>query len=141
MNLATGSASWRDTDDLGGDFCRFDDRRTGRPSQYRYMSAFLGDNDLIGDFDTIVKYDDANGGRDLWHAGDRCGVGEAVFAPDPDGSAEDDGWLLCTVYDERDRTSEVVILDARDVTAGPIARVRVPQRMPFGFHANWFADA
>ncbi|MFM7224410.1 MAG: carotenoid oxygenase family protein [Actinomycetota bacterium] len=141
VDLARGSAAWRETDDLGGDFCRFDDRRTGRPSRYRYMSAFLGANDLIGDFDTVVKYDDTTGERSLWHAGEHCGVGEAVFAPDPEGTAEDDGWLLCTVFDERDRSSEVVVIDARDLAAGPIARVSVPQRMPFGFHANWFADA
>ncbi len=65
--------------------------------------------------------------------------GEHVFVPDPDGTAEDDGWLLSAVYDSRHDTSEVVVLDARDVAAGPIARVRIPQRMPFGFHANWFA--
>ena len=37
-----------------------------------------------------------------------------------------------------DRT-DVCVLDARDVAAGPIARVHLTQRMPFGFHANWFA--
>ena len=141
VDTGAGTATWSYTDDLGGDFCRFDDRRTGRASRYRYMSAFLGANDVIGDFDTVVKYDDATGVRTVWHAGDRAGVGEAVFAPDPDGRSEDDGWLLCTVFDEGAGSSEVAVLDARDVAAGPIARVRVPRRMPFGFHANWFADA
>lgn len=141
VDLGTGAAGWEHTDDLGGDFCRFDDRRTGVRSRFRYMSAFLGANDVIGDFDTVVKYDDNTGERTLWHAGDRCGVGEAVFAPDPDGSAEDDGWLLCTVFDADRDESEVVVIDARDLAAGPVARVRIPQRMPFGFHANWFAGA
>ena len=63
-----------------------------------------------------------------------------MFAADPDGSAEDDGWLLNAVYyDDRD-TTELVILDARDVGSGPIATVHLPRRMPFGFHANWFAE-
>ena len=34
---------------------------------------------------------------------------------------------------------DLVILDARDVGSGPIAIVHLPRRMPFGFHANWFA--
>jgi len=31
------------------------------------------------------------------------------------------------------------VIDARDVAAGPVARVKMPRRVPFGFHGNWFA--
>jgi len=31
----------------------------------------------------------------------------------------------------------VEVLDARDVGAGPICRVRLPVRVPIGFHAAW----
>jgi carotenoid cleavage dioxygenase len=139
IDLRSGSAGWAPRDDLGGDFCRFDDRRVGVPNRYDYMSAFLGANDVIGDFDTIVKYDTVTGTRTQWHAGVSGHVGEAVFAPDPAGTAEDDGWLLASVFDSDAGRGEVVVLDARDLAAGPVARVQLPQRMPFGFHANWFA--
>ncbi len=66
-------------------------------------------------------------------------MGESVFAPDPDGSAEDDGWLLNIVYDAAADSSDLLVLDARDVAAGPVATVHLPRRVPFGFHANWFA--
>ncbi len=65
-------------------------------------------------------------------------MGESVFAPDPQGTAEDDGWLLNAVYDSATDRTDLCVLDARAVDAGPIARVHLPQRMPFGFHANWF---
>jgi carotenoid cleavage dioxygenase len=29
------------------------------------------------------------------------------------------------------------VLDATDVAAGPVASVRLPQRVPYGFHAAW----
>lgn len=138
IDLQRGTAGCEQLDDLGGDFCRFDDRRTGRRSEVRYMSAFGGANDRIGEFDTVVKYDDRTGIRTCWYAGPTATVGEAVFAPDPSGTSEDDGWLLCAVHDTADDRSEVLVLDARAVDAGPVARVRIPQRMPFGFHANWF---
>ena len=41
------------------------------------------------------------------------------------------------VYDKAEDRSELVVLDARDVAAGPLARVALPQRVPYGFHATW----
>jgi carotenoid cleavage dioxygenase len=34
----------------------------------------------------------------------------------------------------------VVILHAQDFTGDPIARIHLPQRVPFGFHGNWVPD-
>ncbi len=67
--------------------------------------------------------------------------GEHVFAPDPDGTAEDDGWLLSVVTDRATDTTDLVVLDAHDLTAEPVARVHIPRRVPIGFHANWFPGA
>ena len=39
----------------------------------------------------------------------------------------------------RDRSTEVVVLDARDIAAAPLARVKLPRRVPFGFHGSWLA--
>jgi hypothetical protein len=46
---------------------------------------------------------------------------------------------MCRVNDHAGSgQSSLVVLDARDIAGGPVARVLIPQRMPFGFHANWF---
>ena len=139
VDLATGQAGWEQFDDLGGDFCRINDEMDGVRSRYQYMSAFLDEDRSIGDFDAIVKYDDVTGARQIWSAGPTGHVGESVFAADPDGTAEDDGWLVNAVYDSATDRTDVCVLDARAVDAGPLARVHLPHRMPFGFHANWFA--
>ena len=107
--------------------------------RWLYLSAFMQAGRRMGDFDTIVKYDETDGSRTSWTTGPHGHVGESVFAPDPDGTAEDDGWLLNIVYDDQQDSSDLVVLDARDVAAGPVATVRLPRRVPFGFHANWFA--
>jgi len=31
------------------------------------------------------------------------------------------------------------VLNAQDVTAGPVASAKLPRRVPFGFHGNWVA--
>lgn len=38
-------------------------------------------------------------------------------------------------------STDVVVIDTRDVASGPVARVHLPRRLPFGFHANWFPAA
>ena len=33
--------------------------------------------------------------------------------------------------------SPAVILDAKNLSNGPIARISIPQRVPYGFHGIW----
>lgn len=54
--------------------------------------------------------------------------------------SEGDGWLMGYVYDATTDSSKFVILDARDLSENPAARVILPQRVPFGFHGIWIAD-
>jgi len=65
---------------------------------------------------------------------------------DADVCAEDDGWLVMYVHDESraqgrevvaEGRSECVVLDARNIVAGPVARVMLPSRVPYGAHALW----
>jgi len=138
IDLAQGSATVERFDDMEGDFCRFNDERNGRRTRHHYMGGFRDERGVIGQFDTLVKYDDRTNERETWYAGKHHHIGEALFAPDPGGSEENDGWLLFTDHDHVENTTDVCVVDARDVAAGPIARVRMPRKLPFGFHVNWF---
>ncbi len=140
VDLDAGRAGWEPMDDLEGDFNRINPAYDGRPVRYLYMSAFTQPGRHLGDFDAVVKYDDVTGERTIWSAGPSGHVGESVFAADPNGTAEDDGWLINAVHDDVRNECDVVILDARDVEAGPVATIHIPRRVPFGFHANWFPD-
>jgi carotenoid cleavage dioxygenase len=53
----------------------------------------------------------------------------------------DEGYLMRYVWDERTNESEFVVIDATDLTRDAIARVKLPQRVPNGFHGSWIADA
>jgi carotenoid cleavage dioxygenase len=54
--------------------------------------------------------------------------------------AEDDGYLITMVSDMGADTSEIMILRADDIAAGPVARVLLPERMGIGTHACWVEE-
>jgi carotenoid cleavage dioxygenase-like enzyme len=64
-----------------------------------------------------------------------------VFVPASAAAAEDDGYVLTYVYDAGRDGSDLVILDASDFTASPVATIGLPQRVPYGFRGGWVADA
>jgi carotenoid cleavage dioxygenase len=88
-------------------------------------------------FDGLMKYDVASGSSETYWFGNGRWGSEAPFAPRAGATGEDDGYLLSYVYDEREGRSDVEVIDARDVTAGPLCRIKLPVRVPLGFHATW----
>lgn len=74
---------------------------------------------------------------------------ESRFVPRAGGGSEDDGWILSYVFDESqleedgecrsDAKSELWIINATNMT-DVVARVHLPQRVPYGLHGNWFSE-
>ena len=57
----------------------------------------------------------------------------------PGAAPEDDGFVLCTVYDGASDTSHLAVLDAANVEAEPVATAHLEHRIPLGFHGNFAA--
>ncbi|CAI5973242.1 unnamed protein product [Closterium sp. NIES-64] len=75
-----------------------------------------------------------------------CYVNECSFIPNSgtdneDASKEDEGYLAAFVYDAARHRSHVVVLDARDVAAAPVAVVHLQSHVPFHFHGTWAGKA
>jgi len=121
------------------DFTRINDDLAGRKTRYTYAARFDPANGAK--FDAELKYDDATGTVQVHELGPGRWGGEGVFAKRNRGTAEDDGYVVLFVWDDNARQSECVIIDARNFTAPPIARIKIPSRVPFGFHAAWVPDA
>ena len=138
VDLAAGTAGWEHFDDLGGEMCRFNDGYNGVYNRYDYMAAYTSHRARLGGFDAVAGYDAKTGQRQVWDFGGEREVGEPVFAPDPAGSGEGDGWILCTTIDRTATVSEINVFEAGRIDAGPMAVVHLPQWVPSGFHANWF---
>lgn len=139
FNLNTGTISETRLDDIASDFPRINENFLGRRNRYGYTARMTGDSMPL--FDGLVKYDFNTGTSQTHEFGSERYGGEAVFAPHPDGINEDDGWLMTFVYDCNSKTSELVVIDARDVASEPVARVLIPQRVPYGFHGAWIEEA
>ncbi len=135
FNLRTGRTSEQVLDDDNSEFPSINQGLVGRPSRFAYNMHISPEKSLL--FDGLMKYDvDSGSSRTHWFGDGRWGS-EAPFAPRPGALEEDDGYLVSYVYDEREGHSEVDVLDARDVEAGPLCRIKMPVRVPLGFHATW----
>jgi carotenoid cleavage dioxygenase len=124
--------------DLGGEFPRLDERFAGHGYRHGYYAAMHRPKEQKGSsFDTLVHIDLKTGKRVEWEPGKGRYVHEPIFVPRREGAAEGDGYIVSLVYDSARNISDFVVLDTDDVSKGPVARVELPQRVPFGFHGNW----
>lgn len=55
----------------------------------------------------------------------------------PAGIQEDDGWILSVGFDAKLQRSELVLLDAADIEAGPIAVLPLASPVGYGIHGTW----
>jgi carotenoid cleavage dioxygenase-like enzyme len=110
------------------EFPRIDDRLASLSARY---SVSVGKNGWIRhDLTTgsAVAHDLGNGGP-----------GEAVFVPATGAADESNGYYLGYVYDPARNGSDLVIIDASDFTGKPVATIKLPTRVPYGFHGNWIS--
>ncbi len=111
--------------------------RAGRRHRFGYMaSGRIADSWF---HDGVARIDTASGSRAEFRFGPQHYVGEPVFARDPAGDGEDQGWLLCEVLDGAVGTSFIAVFDAAQVADGPVAQVRLRHHLPFSFHGWWQA--
>jgi len=137
LNLKTGDVQERALDtEWGCEFARINEDFMGVRNQFTYAARIAGDT-LESGFDGIIKYDLVNGTSQHYPYGPGRLGGEPIFAPKPDGVNEEDGWVIGFVWDEQQQRSECIVLDAKRFEDGPIARVMMPARVPFGFHSAW----
>ncbi len=89
-----------------------------------------------GTLNGIFKHDLQTGNFEMFQLSPGQAADEAFFVPDPNAKNEDDGWLLSYVFDHSDNLSHLLVLDATNLKA-PVARVRLPKRVPHGFHGGF----
>jgi carotenoid cleavage dioxygenase-like enzyme len=139
LDLASGVARERSFDGRPVEFPRIDDRRAGLHNRYTYVVEPREVVDQVPQSAVLRKYDLSTGTSAVHDLGRLQVPSECVFVPSGADAPEDDGWLLTFVYDGTRGGSDLVVLYAGDLERPPVARIRLPQRVPFGFHGSWIS--
>ena len=146
MNMKTGKTSVETLNEHSMEFPQVN--RDYWTKDYRYGYSLVVDEvndtpELIDKSESgIRKYDVKTGETDSYLPGPSLTPGEAVFiAAGESGGAEDDGYLASYVFDKNTDTSAFCLFDATKVSAGPIAKIQLPVRVPVGFHGEWVPDS
>ncbi|XWS35517.1 hypothetical protein CRYUN_Cryun20dG0004000 [Craigia yunnanensis] len=151
FNTKSGLASQKKLSASAVDFPRVNEYYTGRKQRYVYGTIL----DSIAKVTGIVKFDlhaESEAGKAKIEVGGNVqglfdlGPGrfgsEAIFVPRESGttSEEDDGYLIFFVHDENTGKSSVNVIDAKTMSADPVAVVELPHRVPYGFHAFFVTE-
>jgi carotenoid cleavage dioxygenase len=140
VDLRTGTAREEMVSGMASEFPKINDTVLGRRHRYGYfvttrglaphsMSDGLARHDYLLDSTTVVDGPDG-----------LTSPSEPVFIPRENARSEDDGYLLSIWWNPQTTLSEVLVHDAADLRRTPLAHIKLPSRVPFGFHGSW-ADA
>ncbi|MEO1295818.1 MAG: carotenoid oxygenase family protein [Cyanobacteria bacterium J06636_16] len=108
----------------------------GNPYRYLYIGAAhiaQGNAPL----QALLKRDMQTGEEQIWSEAPRGFMSEPVFVPHPQGTTEDEGWVLCLIYNAARQCSDLTILNAQDIAAGPIAHLKLKHHVPYGLHGSF----
>jgi carotenoid cleavage dioxygenase len=141
VDLRTGRVREELVSGIAGEFPRINDAYTGVKNRYGYFVTTRG---LAGDTmtDGLARHDYlldstvvVEGPEDL------TSPSEPVFVAREGTRGEDDGYLLSVWWNRATGLSEMLVHNAADLRRTPLARVKLPARIPFGFHGNWAGAA
>jgi carotenoid cleavage dioxygenase-like enzyme len=88
-------------------------------------------------FDGLIRYDMDTNAAQVRSFGPGRFVGEPAIVPKYGARAECEAFVMTFCYDAKTDTSTFIIIDGADFTGEPVATVRLPVRVPNGYHGSW----
>jgi carotenoid cleavage dioxygenase len=137
VDRTRGGVTSTPLDDVSCEFPRIDERRLGRRHRFGYAAIETDAAERLPAWSGVRRWDLDRGRADTRTFGRGAGCGEPLFVARRGATSEDDGYVLVLVYDPERDASDFYVLDAQHLAGEPIARVRLPHRIPYGFHGNW----
>ncbi|WP_024795347.1 carotenoid oxygenase family protein [Tomitella biformata] len=117
------------------EFPRIDDTLLTLRHRTAALVGESGIQDLVsGDADRAYWFDTDTGVETHWDSGDLA-IGEPIYLS---AGAADYWGMIAT--GRKDLESWFLVFPADDPASGPVARVKLPQRVPAGLHGAWLPD-
>ena len=135
FNLKTGQTKEEYIDDRLTEFPMINAYKQGEKTRYSYHQKF-DISDTIR-FEGVIKYDTKTDSSQTYLYGEGCFGSESPFIPRKGATDEDDGYIVSFITNANTKKSEARILDAKNIGSEPLAIIKLPQRVPLGFHACW----
>lgn len=139
IDAEAGTAQVEELDDRLVEFPQLDRRRMTLEHRYGYglwLNEPSDDGNLAG-MRGVIKWDRRSGTSSVHAFASALQPDETFFVPRSARADEDDGFLLTYVYDRATDRTDLYVLDAAHLAGEPLAKVKLPFRVPFGFHGLW----
>lgn len=111
--------------------------KVGRDYRYLFIGAAHNNTGRNAPLQAILKLDLQTGKRELHSFAASGYVSEPIFVPKPNGTQEDEGWILTLVYDGSQHRSSLVILDGENLQIDAVAKLHLQHHIPYGLHGSW----
>ena len=134
FNLKTGETIEETLDDRVVEFGMINQNYAAKPYRYIYSTTTKPGWFL---FNGYIKHDLETGASTTFELPEGVYASESPFAPRIGGVVEDDGYLVSFLIDENRGKSECVLIDAKDIAAGPVVRIALPHKLSSGTHSCW----
>ena len=137
LNMRTGAVNEGPLSDTVTEFGMINPLIAGK--KYDYVYSVVPTEGWFT-FEGLIKHNVTTGDEETYRLPSGVYASETVFAPRPNPTSEDDGYLVTFTMDVVNDVSHCEIFDAQRLSDGPVARIRLPERICSGTHAYW-ADA
>ena len=113
-------------------------RCVGQKHRYAYIGAISKESGNAP-LQAIAKVDMETGKQEFHSFAPRGFISEPIFVPRDRSadSAEDDGWILVLIFDAEFNRSDLVVLDAQNISGKPVATLHLKHHVPYGLHGSF----
>ncbi len=134
INLKTSQITTKCLSEQCCEFAMVNPTREGVQANFCWMAVAQAEKGNAP-LQAIKKFNLINGKEAFWSASPKGFVSEPLMIPKSHSLVEDDGWIICFVWNGSRLKTDLVILKANDLSEEAV--LELPIAIPHGLHGSW----